>query len=124
MYPPISLPLRRPWLARLALASAALAGCAAAPSNAPPLSAPPSLSTSARPTEAANSQVALQQDFARWVAKFLTTARAAGIGEATLHAAFDGVHYLPRVVELDRAQPEFTRTVWDYLDNTVSAQRV
>ncbi len=51
-------------------------------------------------------------------------AQAAGIDEATLRAAFDDVHYLPRVVELDRAQPEFTRTVWDYLDSTVTPQRV
>ena len=55
---------------------------------------------------------------------FQATARAAGISETTLHAAFDRVHYLPRVVALDRAQPEFTRTVWDYLDTTVSPQRV
>ena len=41
-----------------------------------------------------------------------------------MRAAFDDVHYLPRVVELDRAQPEFTRPVWDYLDSAVSAQRV
>ena len=68
--------------------------------------------------------MALQQDFARWVASFLATARAAGIGEATLRSAFDDVHYLPRVVELDRAQPEFTRAVWDYLDSAVSPQRV
>jgi lytic murein transglycosylase len=30
----------------------------------------------------------------------------------------------PRVVELDRAQPEFTRTPWAYLDSAVSAQRI
>jgi len=52
------------------------------------------------------------------------SARAAGIDEATLHAAFDGVQFLPRVVELDRSQPEFTRPVWDYLDRTVTPQRV
>jgi len=46
------------------------------------------------------------------------------VDEAALQLAFDDVHYLPRVVELDRAQPEFTRTVWDYLDTAVSAQRV
>jgi membrane-bound lytic murein transglycosylase B len=28
------------------------------------------------------------------------------------------------VIELDRAQPEFTRTVWEYLDTAVSPQRV
>ncbi len=38
--------------------------------------------------------------------------------------AFDDVRYLPRVVESDRAQPEFTRTVWDYLDSAVTPQRI
>lgn len=41
-----------------------------------------------------------------------------------MQSAFDQVQFLPRVIELDRAQPEFTRTVWDYLDNTVSPQRI
>jgi lytic murein transglycosylase len=64
------------------------------------------------------------QGFDRWIADFRATARAAGIGEATLREAFDQVRYLPRVVELDRAQPELTRAVWDYLDGTVSPQRI
>jgi len=55
---------------------------------------------------------------------FRATARAAGIDEPTLRAALDDIHHLPRVIELDRAQPEFTRTVWDYLDSAVSPQRV
>ncbi len=46
------------------------------------------------------------------------------MADETLRAAFDGVRFLPRVVELDRRQPEFTQTVWDYLDRAVSAQRV
>lgn len=29
-----------------------------------------------------------------------------------------------RSIDLDRSQPEFTRTVWDYLDSAVSASRV
>lgn len=32
--------------------------------------------------------------------------------------------WLPRVVELDGAQPEFTRTPWAYLDSAVSPQRI
>ena len=68
--------------------------------------------------------MAAQQDFARWVLGFSAAARAAGISDATLHNALDDVHYLARVVELDRAQPEFTRTVWDYLDSAVSPRRV
>ncbi len=64
------------------------------------------------------------EGFDRWVADFRAGARAAGIDEATLGAALDGVRHLPRVVELDRAQPEFTRPVWQYLDTAVSPQRV
>ena len=66
----------------------------------------------------------LEAAFTRWVTAFRASARAAGIDEATLGAAFDDVRYLPRVIELDRAQPEFTRTVWDYLDTAVSPERV
>jgi membrane-bound lytic murein transglycosylase B len=58
------------------------------------------------------------------VAEFSTMARAAGIDEATLHMAFDNVRLLPRVIESDRAQPEFTRAVWDYLDGALSTQRI
>ena len=66
---------------------------------------------------AAAGEPARPPGFDDWVSRFRDTARAAGVDEATLHVAFDDVHYLPRVVELDRAQPEFTRTVWDYLDS-------
>lgn len=66
----------------------------------------------------------MQQAFAAWVADFSRSARAAGIGEPTLRAALGGARYLPRVVELDRAQPEFTRSVWDYLDRAVTPQRL
>lgn len=76
------------------------------------------------PSTAGPGDAAPQQDFARWVTGLRASARAAGIDEATLRIAFDDVRYLPRVVELDRAQPEFTRAVWDYLDSAVSPQRV
>jgi membrane-bound lytic murein transglycosylase B len=125
MHPSASpLPQRLPLACATVVAIAALAGCAApAPSTAPQAPTSPS-SVNAQPTEAGTDDVALQRDFARWVAALGTTARAAGIDEATLHVAFDDVHYLPRVIELDRAQPEFTRAVWDYLDSAVSPQRV
>lgn len=64
------------------------------------------------------------RNFSDWLVAFRASARAAGIREATLNAAFDHLQELPRVVELDRAQPEFSRAVWDYLDSAVSATRV
>ena len=110
------------WLASLALAVVALTGCASALPTLP--KAPAAATPSALPAQARIDEASLQQDFRRWVIGFGATARAAGIDDVTLRNAFDNVHYLPRVVELDRAQPEFTRTVWDYLDSTVSPQRV
>ena len=79
---------------------------------------------SANPTPTPSTDADHSQKFAHWVAGFSTRARAAGIDQATLHSAFDNVRFLPRVIELDRAQPEFTRTVGDYLGNALSAQRI
>ena len=62
--------------------------------------------------------------FDAWVAAFRIRARTAGIAEATLARTLDGARFLPRVIELDGAQPEFTRAVWDYLDRTVTPQRI
>jgi lytic murein transglycosylase len=106
---------------------AALSACANVPSTSAPstLVAPaPAPAPAASPASASAVDDAVQQRFAAWVADFRETARAAGIADATLHAALDDVHYRPRLVELDRAQPEFTRPVWDYVDAIVSPQRV
>ena len=115
--------------ALMASAIALLGACASAPSTTP---SPPSTASvraapvlpPPKPAPAAASDTELNKGFEQWVADFRTSARADGISDATLRTAFDNVQFLPRVIELDRAQPEFTRTVWDYLDNTVTAQRV
>jgi len=114
-------------LAASAAVAALLAGCVSAPSTPAASGAKPAESRKiapAVPGQAAPDDAAIEQRFAKWVADFRAAARAQGIGEATLRSAFDQVQYLPRVIELDRAQPEFTRTVWDYLDNAVTPQRV
>ena len=113
--------LRLGWLPSLALVVATLAACASV-SSMPPQAAASTPSNA--PTQAGIDDAPLQPDFRRWISGFVASARAACINEATLRIAFDDVHYLPRVVELDRAQPEFSRTVWDYLDSAVSAPRV
>lgn len=113
---------RRLRLAFTALACSLLAACASSPVTAPPSPAPEP--PSAPVAQTANDDASLPQAFAAWIASFGATARTAGISEETLRAAFSEVRYVPRVVELDRVQPEFTRTVWDYLDRTVTPQRI
>lgn len=70
------------------------------------------------------SSEGVREDFSAWVQGFRRDALAQGINAVTLAAAFDPVRYQPRIIELDRSQPEFTRQVWDYLDTAVSAARV
>lgn len=113
---------RRYWLVLVLLAIFAAAGCAATPSIETKTPAPTTVGSN--PIQVESNEVEHSQKFSRWVAEFRTIARAAGIDEATLQIAFNNVHVIPRVIELDRAQPEFTRAVWDYLDNAVSTQRI
>ena len=114
------------------LAALVMTACATAPTPQP--TAPPASTTPAAPPPASappgaaapspTTATPQSQDFAQWVERFRAEARASGITEATLHAAFDGVRHLDQVVALDRSQPEFTRAVWDYLDTAVSPTRV
>src|SRR5690554_3064494 len=62
--------------------------------------------------------------FEAWLTEFRRYAAAQGISEATLTNALDGVRYRPRVIELDRSQPEFVRPIWQYLDTAVSQTRI
>ena len=107
------------------LVLAVLSGCASGPAKSPATSA--TTSTATPPASASapeSSEASTDQRFAQWIANFRETARAAGIDEATLHATLDGVKLRPRAVEQDRTQPEFTRTLWDYLESVISPQRV
>jgi membrane-bound lytic murein transglycosylase B len=62
--------------------------------------------------------------FQAWVQGVRREALAQGIDAATLDRAFRGIEPIPRVLELDRAQPEFKLTWQEYLDRVVSDERV
>lgn len=59
-----------------------------------------------------------------WIQEFRTEARGKGISEALLDDVFDKFAPNPRIIELDRKQPEGTVTFTKYLSNIVSKQRV
>lgn len=67
---------------------------------------------------------AAAQDFGSWLAGVRRDAVAAGISPPTVDQALAGLTPLPKVLELDRKQPEFTLTLQAYLDRAVSAQRI
>jgi membrane-bound lytic murein transglycosylase B len=60
----------------------------------------------------------------RWIAGFRRRAISHGISAAVLDRAFRGVEYSSYVIERDRHQGEFTKTIWDYLDSAVSDSRI
>jgi membrane-bound lytic murein transglycosylase B len=69
-------------------------------------------------------QGACSGDFSEWLEGLRQEARAKGISEAILHEALDDLHPIPRVIELDRRQPEFTQSFWRYLDARVTEGRI
>lgn len=68
--------------------------------------------------------VSAEQGFETWIVGFKARAMAQGITQETLERAFENIRYDGVVVERDRNQSEFTKTIWDYLDGAVSEVRV
>jgi membrane-bound lytic murein transglycosylase B len=64
------------------------------------------------------------EDFSSWLNKLRQEALTKGISEATLQEALDKLEPIPRIIELDRKQPEFTQTFWRYLDARVNENRI
>ncbi|MGW8161646.1 MAG: lytic murein transglycosylase [Desulfobulbales bacterium] len=69
-------------------------------------------------------QGACTENFPTWLDGLRQEARAQGISEKTLHDALDDLQPIPRVIELDRRQPEFVQTFWHYLDSRVTPARI
>ena len=93
--------------------------------TAQPLQPPAAAPAAAAPSTATEAtQTAEQAGFAAWRDEFAAKALAAGIRPETVRTVLGSAQLLTRVVEQDRAQPEFTRTPWAYLDSAVSPQRV
>src|SRR3984893_2905662 len=62
--------------------------------------------------------------FSQWVEAFRTRARARGILDATYTRVMSAIKPDTSVYALDRAQPEFTEEVWQYLNRRVSDWRI
>ena len=67
--------------------------------------------------------LAQDQSFDSWLVELRAEAKERGISDATLDAALTGIEPIPRVIELDRKQPEFTLTFQQYLDRVVPQSR-
>lgn len=73
---------------------------------------------------AAPAVAASSQSFDEWLQGVRTEAKARGVSDRILDAAFAGVQPIPRVIELDRSQPEFRLKFDEYLDRVVTGGRI
>ncbi|MEZ5756858.1 MAG: lytic murein transglycosylase [Emcibacteraceae bacterium] len=62
--------------------------------------------------------------FETWLADLKAEALQEGVSQRILDLTFDGLTPDPKVVELDRRQPEFTQTAEEYLEKRVSPLRI
>ncbi|MGE4220889.1 MAG: lytic transglycosylase domain-containing protein [Alphaproteobacteria bacterium] len=62
--------------------------------------------------------------FETWLEGLRQDALAKGISAATLDSALLGIKPIPKVIELDRKQPEFTLTFDQYMDKVVPDARI
>lgn len=72
----------------------------------------------------ANVPASATQSFSVWKKDFAELAQEKGIKKETLKTALDPVELDPSVQKLIAHQPEFTKSVWEYLDAAVSKSRV
>ena len=63
-------------------------------------------------------------NFGQCAARLRDRAVASGIPQPVVQQAFAQLRPNPRVVELDRRQPEFVQTFWQYFDARINANRI
>ena len=73
---------------------------------------------------AASPSAAGTQDFMMWLQGVRREAIESGVRAQTLDAALSGLTPIPRVIELDRRQPEFTLTFRQYIERVAPESRV
>lgn len=73
---------------------------------------------------ASATATASEADFSACLERLGAQARAQGVGPALIADTLGQVRHLPRVLELDRAQPEFSNTFAGYFPRRVSETRI
>ncbi len=118
-------------LALLAAPAALLLSCATETvppeeGAAKPQEVPAASGTLPAPAASAETKAveAAKPEFGVWLEGLRAEAKGKGIKDATLAAALSDVKPIPRVIELDRQQPEFKLTFRQYMDRVAGLGRV
>lgn len=99
----------------------ALAGCQSAPTPKP-MATP--ATPAAPPVAAAPAPADTKPSFAVWLEEARREALTRGIRPVTVTAAMTDLEPIPRVVELDGRQPEFTQSFTRYLAGALAQSRI
>ena len=62
--------------------------------------------------------------FKVWLENFKNDAAREGISKETIDSALADIKPIPRIIELDRKQPEFTKTFQQYIESVVPQARI
>lgn len=120
---PLGLPPPLRVIAPTVVMVALAAGCAT-PSGSAPGTVTAALESPASSRALARPEPDQAARFARWRQSLAIESRAAGITPETIAAVLPHMRLTPEVLDLDRRQPEFTRTLGAYLASAVSDRRV
>ena len=71
-----------------------------------------------------NNLLADTEEFSIWLDNFKIRAEKSSISRTTIDETLSRVELIPRIIELDRNQPEFTLTLSQYLRNVISKKRI
>ncbi|MDH5300002.1 MAG: lytic murein transglycosylase [Gammaproteobacteria bacterium] len=104
----------------IALISTGLLAGMAYAADSPPIA----VDKNATSTDADASKATQSPTYEGWLAALKKEALQKKISEATLTAALDSAVLIPRVIELDRNQPEFKLTFQEYYARVASTDRV
>ncbi|MGX9352293.1 lytic murein transglycosylase [Shimia sp. W99] len=111
--------MRYPGSALMAATLGVVVGVGVAEANAPGKSLRPTIRPVAlQVSESGNAA------FHRWIEGYRDRALAAGIRADVFDRAMADLRYNTSVIQKDRNQSEFTKTVWEYLDSATSDLRV
>ena len=70
------------------------------------------------------TEIGTAEGLRAWIADFRPRALQAGITADTFDRLMPGVGFRADVLDRDRRQDEFTKTIWDYLDKAASEDRI
>ena len=65
-----------------------------------------------------------QEDFSVWLNELKQEAITAGISDKTATTIISHIEFLPNVIKLDRAQPEFISTFQEYYQRRINTQKI